>query len=341
MHYTGMAAMRMEPPVHHSTFLVTLSIAIAIAAATISLWSAFRLRMETLLAAFWKKAGSAVVMGMAIYGMHYIGMAAAEFAPGSVSTANPQNFDHPMFAAVLGAFTLLFLMGSLLVSAYEAYRASGEVGGLTRRLVEVQDEERRALAAELHDIVGQNLSAVNTELALIRTRVPAASEALASASGLVKESVDAIRHVMARLRPPGLEELGLPAALRWHARNFEARSGAGVTVTADETLPRASPRVEDALLRIYLEALANVAKHAAARHVDVTLERRNGRIVLAITDNGRGFDPSRSSRRDARSGWGLRLMKERAESAGVELRVESATGTGTTVELTVSAERWS
>jgi len=333
MHYTGMAALR-----------IALSIVIAIAGAVIALLAAFELRMESLTSAFWKKAGSAFVMGSAIYGMHYTGMAAAQFAPGSVSRASAQHFDALAFAVILGAFTLLFLAGTLLVSAFEAYRASGEVGRLSRRLMELQDKERRALAAELHDIVGQSLSALNAELALIRQRLPQDAETaqrIASASGLAKQSVEAIRSVMARLRPPGADELGLPAALRWHAAAFEARTAIPVSVQADENLPRPAAVVEDALLRIYLEALNNVLKHAGARKVRVALEPRDGDIVLSVADDGRGFDLDAVPRPGEEGGWGLMIMRERAAAIGAEFRVESDPDSGTRIELLLSKDKWS
>src|SRR5438105_387669 len=364
MNYIGLEALQIEPRIRYQPGLVALSILIALGAAIVSLWCSHKLRMETIFSGFQKKAGSAVIMGMAIFGMHYTGIAAAQFAPHSVGTAhppwsiNPAGLDGP-----IGAFTLLFLLGTLLISAHDAYRAavaekqmteptsqlneaSGEVKRLSARLVEIQDEERRALAAELHDIVGQELSAVNAELALLRSQLPPgapsdASERLANASGHVRRSVDAVRSVMAQLRPPGLEELGLPAALRWHAAAFEARTGIAPAVSANETLPRPLPKVEDALLRIYLEALTNVSKHAKAGKVWVTLEARGGVIVMGVADDGRGFDMSRTARRDEKSGWGLMIMYERALSIGAELRVHSTPGSGARIEVLVPKDKWS
>jgi len=364
MNYIGLEAMQIEPRLRYQPWLLALSILIALGAAVVSLWCSHRLRMETIFSAFQKKAGSAVIMGMAIFGMHYTGMAAAEFAPDSIGTAhppwsiNPAGLDGP-----IGAFTLLFLLGTLLISAHDAYRAavsekrmtesiaeldqaSGEVKRLSARLVQIQDEERRALAAELHDIVGQDLSTVNAELALLRSQLPPgapadASERLANASALVRRSVNAVRSVMAQLRPPGLEELGLPAALRWHATAFEARTGIAPAVSANETLPRPPPKVEDALLRIYLETLTNVSKHANAGKVQVTLEARAGKIVMGVADDGRGFDMTHPARRDEKSGWGLMIMYERALSIGAELRVQSMPGTGTVIEVLVSKDKWS
>jgi NO-binding membrane sensor protein with MHYT domain len=349
MHYVGMEAMRMQPPIRYQPLLFVASIAIAVLASAIALWNAFKLRLETIISAFWKKAGSALAMGSAIYGMHYTAMAAAIFAPDSLCTVRPrQNIDAVVLAGVLGASTLLFLVSTLLVSAYDAYRAAflgARVDRLSGRLVAIQDAERRRLAAELHDIVGQDLAAANTELAWLRGRLPpgappALSGRLANASALVKRSVEALRGVMVQLHPPGLEELGLAGALRWHATAFESRTGIPVTVVADETLPRPSPVIADALLHIYLEALSNVARHARASKVDATLERRGERIVLSVADDGRGFDAVRPVPRDDKSGWGLMIMQERARSAGAEFRVDSAPGTGTRIEVVLSKQIW-
>ena len=123
MHYTGMAAMQMHPPIGYEPLLFGLSILVAVAASAVALWSSFKLRMETILSAFWKKTGSALVMGAAICGMHYTGLAAAVIAPGSVGTVSPLNIDNIWLAGTLGAFTLLFLTATLLLSAFDAYLA--------------------------------------------------------------------------------------------------------------------------------------------------------------------------------------------------------------------------
>jgi|SRR5437667_9372421 len=146
---------------------------------------------------------------------------------------------------------------------------------------------------------------------------------------------------MTRLRPPGLDALGLPAALRWHAGAFESRTGIRVKVTADETLPRPSPAVEDALLRIYIEALNNVANHAAARRVEVSLEARGAAVVTSIADQGRGIDATQRLRRDDISGGGLMIMEERARSVGAELGIHSTPGEGTRVEFVIARDKWS
>jgi signal transduction histidine kinase len=356
MHYVGMEAMRMQPPIRYRPLLVGLSIAIAVAASLIALWFAFKQRAQTIVSAFWNRAGSAVVMGIAIVGMHYTGMAAARFEPDSVCTASSRVLHPYGLAAALGASTLLFLLATLLGSAYDDYRAaflqtlvdqaSGEVARLSGRLVAIHDEERRQLAAELHDVIGQDLAAANAELALVLSQMPAAAppalaKHLGDASALLKRSVEALRSVMVQLHPPGLEELGLRAALGWHGATFESRTGIPVSVQVDETLPRPSQSVSDALLRIYLEALSNVSKHADAPEVRTVLERRGNRIVMSIADGGRGFDAQQPVKRDDKSGWGLMIMQERARAIAADLRVESAPGTGTRIELLMPEEKWS
>ena len=124
MHYVGMEAMRMEPPIRYRPLLAGVSIAIAVAASLIALWCAFKQRAQTIVSAFWNRAGSAVVMGIAIVGMHYTSMAAARFEPNSVCTASSRVVHPYGLAAALGASTLLFLLATLVVSAYDDYRAA-------------------------------------------------------------------------------------------------------------------------------------------------------------------------------------------------------------------------
>ncbi len=124
MHYTGMAAMQLDPPLRYDPLLFTLSIAIAITASVVALWIAFQLRSETILSAFWKKAGSALVMGIAITGMHYTGMAAAVFAPNTICSVSPQDISNVWLASAIGGFSFMFLATTLLVSVFDAHLAN-------------------------------------------------------------------------------------------------------------------------------------------------------------------------------------------------------------------------
>jgi NO-binding membrane sensor protein with MHYT domain/two-component sensor histidine kinase len=350
MHYVGMAAMRMEPPIRHEPWLFSFSLLIAVAASAVAVWYISRMRLDTITSASWRKTGRALIMGSAFSAMHYAAMAAADIAPDSVSMASPQNINAVWLASALGGSTLLFLVATVLLSAFDAHlgechQASGDLRRCLGRLADTQDEERRLLAAELHEIVGQNLSALNAELSLIRSRLPETSgelfDKLSNASTIVKQGVQAVRNVMAQLRPPDLDELGLPAALRWHAAALESRAGVAVTVDADDKLPRPSPKVENVVLRVYVEALTNVSKHARAKKVGVTLESRDDHVIMKIVDDGQGFDAKQPLRRNDNSGWGLILMRERAASVEGTLRIQSAPGAGTHVEFRIPRGKWS
>lgn len=120
MHYIGMAAMQLEPPIRHDPLLLSLSILIAIATSVVALWLAFHLRGDTILTAFWKKGGSALVMGVAICGMFYAGMAATIFAPTSVSTMSPQDIDNVWLGGTIGGFTFVFMATTLLICVIDA-----------------------------------------------------------------------------------------------------------------------------------------------------------------------------------------------------------------------------
>ncbi|MEO8343529.1 MAG: MHYT domain-containing protein, partial [Gallionella sp.] len=124
MHYTGMAAMQLEPPLRYDPVLFTLSVLIAIIASVVALWIAFQLRTETILSAFWKKAGSSLVMGAAITGMHYTGMAAANFAPNTICSVSPQDINNVWLAGAIGGFTFMFLTTTLLISVFDAHLAN-------------------------------------------------------------------------------------------------------------------------------------------------------------------------------------------------------------------------
>jgi diguanylate cyclase (GGDEF)-like protein len=124
MHYSGMAAMDLQPPIRYDPALFAASVLIAIAASVVALWIAFQLRTETILSAFRKKAGSALVMGAAIAGMHYTAMAAANFAPDTICSVNPQDINNVWLGSAIGGFTFMLLATTLLVSVFDAHLAN-------------------------------------------------------------------------------------------------------------------------------------------------------------------------------------------------------------------------
>ena len=213
-------------------------------------------------------------------------------------------------------------------------QAAGNLLALTRRLVEAEEAERRRVARELHDHVGQSLSVlgVNLDIALAKAIVPEVRARLEDSKTLVETTLKAIEEVMADLRPPLLEEYGLGAALQRHVEEFSRRTGIAARFEDSAKESARSLRLESAvaLFRIAQEALNNVAKHAAAKQVRVSLALQGLDAVISIRDDGRGFDPSDAS--TARSQrWGMRTMRERAEAAGGRVDVFSSPGEGTSV----------
>jgi diguanylate cyclase (GGDEF)-like protein/PAS domain S-box-containing protein len=151
MHYSGMAAMQMEPPIRYEPPLFVLSVLIAVVASVVALWIAFKLRTETILSAFWRKAGSAVAMGAAIAGMHYTGMMAADFAPDSYCTVSPQHINIGWLAAAIGTFSFMFLASTLLISVFDARHADSSA-----RLAEYLRKSNTALAIRTAELTGVN-----------------------------------------------------------------------------------------------------------------------------------------------------------------------------------------
>jgi two-component system sensor histidine kinase UhpB len=218
--------------------------------------------------------------------------------------------------------------------------AAWQLQALTRRLVEAEELERRRLAGELHDRVGQMLSALNINLdialGLVAPQNLEVRLRLTDSLSLVESMLQAIEGLMAELRPPLLDEYGLVAALGHYAKGFSQRHDVDVAVDDPLELARGlPPETAIALFRVAQEALANVAKHARARRVRILLDRKGGELVLEIADDGRGFDPDdrlASSRR-----WGMTSMRERAAAAGGRVDVRSMPGGGATVRAFVPA----
>ncbi|HUP94059.1 MAG TPA: CHASE domain-containing protein [Burkholderiales bacterium] len=222
-----------------------------------------------------------------------------------------------------------------------ALRASAQqLTALSRRLVEVQEAERRKLTRELHDRIGQNLTALSINLDILRTSLSGEGNAehrtrLGDSSALLESTVDSIEDVMCELRPPMLDDYGLLPALHWYAREFSNRTGIHVDVHGTDHAERSDSDTEIALFRISQEALNNVAKHAQARRVRIELDHPNGQSALTISDDGIGIERALDSEGRQRSGLGMITMRERAETLGGRFEVKStrAGGTHITVEI--------
>jgi signal transduction histidine kinase len=201
-----------------------------------------------------------------------------------------------------------------------------------RRVVAAQELERRRLARVLHDETGQALASILLGLrGLERHSDPAeAHAAIEQLRELAVETLRDVRQLAVDLHPKALDDFGLVAALERLIETWGAQAGIEVVFAARLGDDEVSEDASTAIYRIVQEALTNVVKHAAARHVSILLTRKNERIVAVIEDDGQGFDPGRES-----EGSGIQSMRERVELLGGRLGIESSAGSGTTLVVEV------
>ena len=242
--------------------------------------------------------------------------------------------DHLHLAEALSAQASVAIENALLFE--EVQNARERMQTLSRRLVEVQEGERRTIARELHDEAGQSLTSLLFGLRLLE-REPGDAAAVAARVAELKrtteEVLENLHRLAANLRPASLDHLGLEPAMRQHLTSIERTYGLKVRFKAlgldGERLPAV---VETTLYRVVQEALTNVVRHAKASSVDVLAERSSGRVVVMVEDDGVGFDADRAA---ASGQLGLLGMRERAETLGGTLNIESAPSSGTTVVVEV------
>jgi len=219
--------------------------------------------------------------------------------------------------------------------------AASQLEALTRRLVDLQESERKDLARELHDRIGQNLTALNINLNILRTTLPpqASDELrarLADSEKLIESTTAAIGNVVSELRPPMLDDHGLVLAFEWYAKQFSTRTGIAVAVRRLEPAERLAPEMEIVLFRIAQEALNNVLKHARASRVEITLERSGSECVMSVEDDGVGYDAA-ERRAAQRPGLGMVTMRERSQAVGGKFEVRAVAGGGTRLTVKVPA----
>lgn len=212
----------------------------------------------------------------------------------------------------------------------EAYR--GQVQALSRRLVEVQEVERRQIARELHDEIGQSLALLrlNLQAALQSAGLQAGVQGVTDSLKVVDHVLEQVREMSVSVRPLMLDDLGLVPALRWYARRQLESAGMGVKWETDPMERRLDPVVESECFRIAQEALTNIVRHSRATEVRVRLFLRGGRLELTVADDGIGFDLARA-REQAVEGasLGVLSMEERALMAGGGFEIRTRPGRGT------------
>lgn len=215
-----------------------------------------------------------------------------------------------------------------------AERNRRDLERLSARLVTAQEEERRSLARELHDAVGQALTAIKMEMGVALRGVDTESRARASldeARAIAETTLQSVRDLSQLLHPSMLDDFGLPEALAAHLRSFSKRTGIRAQFTHERMDERLSPEVEVCVYRIVQEALTNVARHSGASSCTVALVRRDGFLHLTIEDDGRGIDQRTVRPADAPRGLGLIGMRERAQALAGTFVIENRAEGGTRV----------
>jgi signal transduction histidine kinase len=206
---------------------------------------------------------------------------------------------------------------------------------LSQRLVQTQEIERSALSRELHDEVGQMMTALGIELGNLEKMRNANNDVfrkhLEEVRRLNADSMRAIRDLAMGLRPSMLDDLGLEAALQWQGREFSRHTGVPAVVDVDSTLDALSDLQKTCIYRVVQEALTNCARHSNAKNVLVSVSTREDTVAVVVTDDGVGFSGSAP----IRGGIGLLGIRERVEALDGQLRIISVSGKGTTIEVEI------
>jgi len=221
----------------------------------------------------------------------------------------------------------------------ELRRANNSLRELSGRLMQVQEEERSRLARDLHDEVGQLLTALKIDLQDIQHGEigEARFDSLTDSLVLVDHLLTQVRTLALDLRPSLLDDLGLVPALRWYANRQATRNGWTLSLSVEDMNGRVPAPIEVACFRVAQEALTNIAKYARAKRIDLTLRRQDEEVTLILQDDGVGFDvPSARQRAQGGESIGLLGMEERALLAGGNLVIESEPGQGARLELRFS-----
>lgn len=226
-----------------------------------------------------------------------------------------------------------------VTSQYRAYEQLSEsqqqLRALAARLQRVREEERTAIAREIHDELGQALTGLKLDIAWMKRRLPRDHEALAQCASVIQRidgTLRAVRRIATELRPSVLDQLGLAAAIEWQGQEFGGRTGLEVIM---HICPDGAPIPDDigsSAFRILQESLTNVARHAKATRVTIRLDQTPEFLTLEIVDDGEGIPPTRMG---GTASLGLIGMRERAVACGGELNVNGPPGGGTTVALRV------
>jgi two-component system, NarL family, sensor kinase len=233
---------------------------------------------------------------------------------------------------ILAAFTVMLLqtllIASLLIERRRRRQADDDLQSLTGRLLDLQDDERRRLARDLHDVTAQNLFTINMNLSRLRRGSVEAGEVqsvLDECRHLGRQSLKEIRTLSYLLHPPMLNQAGLVDALKWYVHGFIKRSGINVDVVQLRETGRLPADVETALFRVVQESLTNISRHSGSSSAEIRLEKENDEVILQIKDHGHGFRDRASSvgNEKVSLGVGVLGMRQRLSQLGGILKIDS------------------
>jgi signal transduction histidine kinase len=208
-------------------------------------------------------------------------------------------------------------------------------------MMTMQDEERRRIAREIHDGLGQELAAAKMILdgILAKDSSPSMQQASLEASQLIDRAIQQVRTISHLLHPPLLDEVGLVSALRWFLEGLSERSGIHVVLEIDPpNLGRLKSELETAIFRIVQEALTNMFRHSGARNGGVTITQKDENIMVSVRDDGKGIDEQIMQLRPESVGVGIGGMRQRVSELGGTLRLSNA-NPGTIVEVVIPTLR--
>jgi signal transduction histidine kinase len=239
---------------------------------------------------------------------------------------------------IVGFMGIMADVTELTRAREESQHSLEQLRALAAHLQTIREEERTSVAREIHDQLGQALTAIKLDLSSLARKLPSDREQrwkrTASILKLVDETIRSVRRISTELRPGMLDDLGLVATVEWAAEEFATRTGTKCRLDLPQESIAVDPQTATAVFRILQETLTNVARHANASEVNVRLAKRDGDLTLEVHDNGRGITEGEIS---SAGSLGILGMRERALLLGGEVTVRGAPGKGTTVSVRVPA----
>jgi signal transduction histidine kinase len=242
----------------------------------------------------------------------------------------------PLWIDISNRILILVTLWSMALLMQWRGQAEEEMKRLSRQLLEVQENERRHLARELHDEVMQTLTALKLSLGAAAQAPTTVTRQLEESVETVDDLVEQVRSLSLDLRPSMLDDLGLVAALEWYCQRQSRRLAVPITFSAAPFSSRLSPELETTCFRVVQEGLTNAAKHSQATQVWVTLQQRDSTLQITLRDNGIGFDTvTRHVHSERGSGIGLHGMEERLRLVEGQLDITTTPGHGTEIRARV------